>query len=168
VEYIKNSCINLKNILSIALNHNSRSIFVLQTTYKRATEFQDASALRRCGRSCESLFLGTGMQKVYVVPSRSRRATRSIKAIGPIYIFSFTWPVPRNVSRQDRVPLSGFCLWRDEKPSVCGSWQTTRCDPADWPRWRQEPSSSSRYFGAASRSWNTGIRFARPSVRPSR
>lgn len=36
--------------------------------------------------------------------SRSRRATRSIKAIGPIYIFSFTWPVPRNVSRQDRVP----------------------------------------------------------------
>lgn len=47
----------------------------------------------------------SGFEDAEGTSRRSRRATRSIKAIGPIYIFSFTWPVPRNVSRQDRVPL---------------------------------------------------------------
>lgn len=50
------------------------------------TEFQDASALRRCTRSRESLsFLRRGCRKVRSF--RSQRATRSIRAIGGQFTF---------------------------------------------------------------------------------
>lgn len=67
---------------------------------------------------------------------------------------------------------SGFCLWRDESPSVRGSWQTTRsCGLA-----ASEAGTpvSVRYFGAASRSREYGdsvcpsVAVARPTeaIRP--
>lgn len=102
----------------------------------------------------ESRISFSGFEDAEGTSRRSRRAMRSIKAIGPIYIFSFTWPVPRNVSRQDRgtalVSASGgtgsrACVDPDKRRDPCGLAASEAGTPG-----------SVRYFDAASRSREYG------------